>query len=260
MNTDTKKTNIRSGSLRCGMLALALLTGSLSGTSMGAVIYTEAFANSGSNKAMTHADWKAAMGSASATTDYTTTGVTNPGVGISSASDGFVLGYLRAAAPYGLIYTEEFSFSSSAYTDLTFSWRQANSNTNTTFHVAIKMDGAWYVSATGFANTTAATSYAGMEVKEYQFTNAANSWHLLNLDFAPGGSLGLGALRETPLPSGTITGFGLYAIRNVSDTTLRLDDFTITATPIPEPATGTLLLGLVTGLVVTVRRRGNRNR
>ncbi|WP_043584441.1 PEP-CTERM sorting domain-containing protein [Geminisphaera colitermitum] len=255
MKTDTEKTNNRPGSLWHGMLALLLMAG-LSGTAKGGTLYSEAF-YSFNNTNLSTVGWKGLLGSASNAVDYSTTNPVSPGLGVQGPNGdntrGFVIGYITQTLPYALIYTEEFSFSTADYTDLKFSWKQANNTTVTTFHVAIKLNGSWYVSSTGLSMNTSAGGYGGMEAKEYQFTNAANSWY--SLSFALGSTLALGNLVETELPTGTITGFGLYAQRNGSGATLRLDDFAITGTAIPEPATMALVLGVGVGLVVLFRRR-----
>jgi len=93
------------------------------------------------------------------------------------------------------------------------SFRMANANTGDTVRLALKIDGAWYVTEATYAVAVASASggdWSAAETKTLAFAKTASLWR--DLTFVPGSSLAAaGAARGTDLPDGTITGYGIYS-------------------------------------------------
>lgn len=240
------------------------------------VLYRQTFGATGNNVSVDTVGWTVATGTSG--TDYTTTFTTSPGVGgwiASSTGNPTNLPNVNTGAPSanesagiaivslsandirnGIIYTNQFSLNPAAYTEgLTFSWTQGNNNVNALYQVALQINGSWYASTQTFKNTTTVSSASDFatqaESMSFNFNTQAASW--MNLNFTLGSALTLGSILSADLPSGSITGFGLY-MTSPNSVTARFDTFTITA--VPEPATATLiLLGTATSLLIRRRRR-----
>jgi len=147
------------------------------------------------------------------------------------ASSEQVYGFVRMSysskldRPY-FYFTEEYSLNRASVTEV--QWTQGNAQAADAYHVALRVDGVWYVSTTTFANVAVATDAdysAGAQTKSLALSQET-TWKILNA--ASGAPMSLGS--DTQLPTtGTITGFGLYI--NDRNGTDRFDSFTIIGTP-----------------------------
>jgi hypothetical protein len=153
-----------------------------------------------------------------------------------------------------LITTAEYTIASSLVSQLaTISWYQGNANTSMTSRVAIQIAGNWYATDLAFSNSAAVSSggnfgnsSGGAVLMSFDWTAVGSQWRELTI---AGNDVTLsGSVLTEDLPSGDITGFGLY----FSDrgATQRFDSFQIET--IPETST-LALVGL--GAVTLMRRR-----
>ncbi len=55
----------------------------------------------------------------------------------------------------GLVYTTEYSFNTSDYQSINFSWYEGNNSTSAQVRLALQIGGNWYVTNTTFSNATA---------------------------------------------------------------------------------------------------------
>jgi hypothetical protein len=95
--------------------------------------------------------------------------------------------------------------------------------------VAIKIDNAWYATNQTYAVTTSGytgSNWTTAETKTLNFSPTAANWR--DLTFTPGSVLSLAtSTRSTDLPSGELTGIGIYTGANTA--TLRIDDIKVFA-------------------------------
>ncbi|MEI9962887.1 MAG: PEP-CTERM sorting domain-containing protein [Limisphaerales bacterium] len=123
------------------------------------------------------------------------------------------------------------------------------------FRIAVQIEGSWYVSTAVLANTVAVplagNFSSGAQKVTFNWTTDASAWNSLN--FTPGATLEFGSALSSPLPGGSITGFGLYSDQEAGagNATRRFDTFQIDA--IPEPSSAMLGLAGV-GMLMTIRR------
>lgn len=254
------------------LIAFAVLIPFCGSNASGAtVIYREVFgAASSGNFAMSGVGWSAAMGSTA--TDYSSTVNTSSGAFVSGntgnptnldnvnaggAAASTSLGIVGMALNntsnqrLGLVYTTEYSFNTADYQSINFSWYEGNNTTSAKVRLALQIDGNWYVTNTTFSNSTAVSSAANFStqsvLQSFDFTTTASQWSTLN--FTSGSALSIGSTLTNALPTGTITGFGLYA-SDTTNSTIRLDTFAVS---VPEPgAVSMCFLGV--GAFIWVRR------
>jgi hypothetical protein len=249
--------------LPLGLLALT------SAASAQNVVYRETFNNTtdpADNLALGNAGWALRHGLLAGnggiqTTNTGISSVTGRPVdlgGVNSGStdvvaNGLAFSSLALTDGDGIFYTNEYTVARSVNEISTVSWYQGNANAGNSFRVAVQIGGAWYASDaafTGPAVGSAANFGTQAEAKSFTWTTAASAWR--NLTFTPGTSLSLGAVLTEALPTGDLTGFGLYT--NNRSGILRFDTFTITA--VPEPSSFAALAGLgALGFVAARRRR-----
>jgi|GEM_PF-2707904 PEP-CTERM putative exosortase interaction domain len=140
------------------------------------------------------------------------------------------------------------------------SFLQGNNN-ETTFRVALRINESWFVteaqqgdvmSGDDFTGNTSGENYTGEKsAVKLTFDLTSESWSTLN--FTSGSALSVGS--TTTLPSGTVTAFGFF-VTLTNGGTIRVDDFTVMVSTIPEPSTFAALAGLgALGLAATRRRR-----
>jgi hypothetical protein len=149
-----------------------------------------------------------------------------------------------------LLTTSEYSFDPSSHPDLTFSWYGGNSVANTTQRLALQVGGNWYTTSNQVFTVPQAAGGGDFasNATQHSVNFSTASW----LNLTTSGSLQLGS--ATSLPSGNITGFGVYSEFGSTAGTNRIDTFQITA--IPEPSSlGLLGVGLA---LMALRRRYSR--
>ena len=268
-------------------------------TAQADVLYRETFgtATTGGQGASSGYDWAIDIGSTaldkSASTDTTaainrsanasrpgsageTIGQVNAGsvVGATPAAYGAGIPFVTQASGNAIFWTSEFASASgtglginpSSYSSLSFNWYQGNGATDSSFRLALKINGQWYASQQQFFNTAAVANAAafatGAELKTFNFTSTAGSWNLLNFDGTydlgthtgtSGTVLGLGAAASSDL-SGNIDAFGLFSDAAGTTGNRRFDSFEIDVTPIPEPSI-IAIFGLAAGLGALVFKR-----
>lgn len=261
-----------------------------------ATIYRETFGRPADavdgtgNKASTQWDW----------IRFNADGTVNTGNGVNGTDNGRPIDLANTASagphndgtfnPYArgwhfldgtqrITLTTEFSFDPGAYPagGVTFSWYQGNANQSAagggqpiSWQLAVRVGGAWYVSATQFFNTpvTSGANFGslpegagGAEFKSLVYNPAAANWLTLNFDgdyntaTDAGTASTLGALAVGAAPgadlSGPITAFGLY--RGLVTGNGRMDTFTIDA--VPEPASAGMIGAALLGIAANSRRR-----
>jgi hypothetical protein len=125
------------------------------------------------------------------------------------------------------------------------------------FRIAVQIGGSWYASIAVLANTVSVASAAnfntGAQKVTFNWTTDASAWD--SLSFTPGTALVLGSTLASPLPSGSITGFGLYSDQEPGggNATRRFDTFQINA--VPEPGSALLI---VSGAGMLMMRRSRK--
>lgn len=152
---------------------------------------------------------------------------------------------------HALEWTDEYTFNTASYTNLTVSWYQQSMNAGIGARLAMKTGGQWYVSdavSESIWDHTLyypVTSQFGLKTVDVATTN----WYTLTAEigkpFAIGTTAGV-------LPSGLVTAFGIYYDNNGNGGSA-FDTFQINGDLIPEPASlGLLAIGIGT---MAIRRR-----
>jgi hypothetical protein len=168
---------------------------------------------------------------------------------------------IGSTAP-AISWTSEYTVDTSANSINSISFLLGNSATSVTTRVAVRIGGNWYASVPTFTNATSGV----YESKTLTWSTAASSWRSLTNDgdmtidgssvatTIAGTALSLGATLGANLPSGNITGFGLFFDGIVNNATARYDLYQIDATAIPEPSTYAALVGMVVLGSALIRR------
>jgi hypothetical protein len=157
------------------------------------------------------------------------------------------------AGGVGFVFTSEFdAFDTSILHSVTFATRNNGDVAGNFQRVALRIDGAWYVTSQAYGNAAGATAWTG---HEFLFTTDASAWRAVT--FTPGATLSVSASTlASPLPSGTVDAAGLLLFNTGSNNVLRYDTFTINV--IPEPSAFAALAGLGALGFAAMRRRGRR--
>jgi uncharacterized membrane protein len=143
-----------------------------------------------------------------------------------------------------------------------FQWYQNNGSLGSSTRVLLQEGGSWYVSSTSF------TTVAGTTTQEtFSYDPTAANWFLLSTTAnATNGAVTDAQghfLLTSPAPSalsGSITAVGWLMLDSAYNTngaasTLSLDNFSISASAVPEPATYVLFGFGALVLIVAYRRR-----
>jgi hypothetical protein len=177
----------------------------------------------------------------------------NATAAIVSNVTGFVPVQSTDGADQFIVYTNEYTIDGSLVGD--FSWYSASMYSGDSQRVAVQIGGNWYASTSPVTPPVASSGgvfYNHATQSTLQFSTAAANWESLN--FTPGSDLTLGSVLSSPLPSGSITGFGLYiqiANQSAGNEKSYFDTFELDS--VPEPASGGLMC--VGGLCLLARRR-----
>ncbi len=186
-----------------------------------------------------------------------------PGV---STTSGFVPLLSVNGAMDFLVFTNEFTIDRSVNSPESFTWYAASGYTGDEQRLAIQIGSRWYASTSpmsppgGVIQGTAFAAAAQQLVTD--FSTNGSAWETIN--FACGSPLSLGPALGGPLPSGNITGFGIYAeiadntgtnVDNSPITNERtfFDTFEVNA-PVPEPGSLAIFGGSLL-LMTRARRR-----
>ncbi len=232
----------------CVALGWSLATGRVAQADM---IYTENFGTSPSKASLASVGWGAWNGS-TAVDCGTTAGEPMYIYFAAGGSDGPYFTAGASGSPIGIATTTEpGTIDTSLLESIVF--RPRNKLAVSKLRVAVKVEGDWYASNDEFGTANAA---AWGPTTTFTWTNAASEW--LDLDFTPGSTLSLGSGAGADL-SGSVTEFGFYVDSDVAnaDYIMRVDNFTINATAVPEPGNAVLIIA---GLVPLLARVGSRRR
>ncbi len=241
------------------------------------IIYLQNFSASAGMTGLSTVNWNAYYGSATTPATVATAGSSgvpanamisggpsaptpganvNAAAAVSSTANGFVPLLSSDGADQFVAYTNEYSIDPAAGTP-TFSWYAASGYTGDLQRLIVEIGGNWYASTAPISPPSGViqgTSFqAGSGDFSTVFSTGALGWDSLN--FSPGSDLTLGPALTTPLPSGSITGFGIYAqIANNSKGNERtfFDTFEVTTT-VPEPVSGAIFV--CAGGLLSRRRR-----
>lgn len=262
--------------LAFGALALAS-TASLNA----AIIYQETFDATVNNTSLASVGWAAHSTAGEVRTGNTTSmglsnlvgrdGTANPQTtgfaytfagNAGTSSDGAAgTNNFTAGTNPGLIWTNEYTVDRSTQSLDSISFHMYNSSTTATARIVVQIGAQWYATDTQFSTTVSggASGFAANAVLQtFAFTTAASSWRLLNFDAPPttdGTALSVSSSTlASDLPSGNITAFGLFFDPTTGSNGSRFDTFTLSATPIPEPAGWSVALGGVVLACVAGRR------
>jgi hypothetical protein len=136
----------------------------------------------------------------------------------ASPSNGFI--YTDNQNEPFFLYTQTLVLDPAKTPRLSFAWQAKNNPANAIQRVALQVNGYWYVSAKAFS-----TLRPTWTAKSLTLT-PSEKWH--RLDFSPGAKLPESipaSASAISLPTGKITGFGLYLEK--SDDYQRFDTFTV---------------------------------
>jgi len=153
------------------------------------------------------------------------------------------------------MWTNEYLVNRDLNSITSIEYQQGNSSSTDATRVAIRIDSKWYVSTTETSNTGYTFFNTNARNVTLPFSTAASAWSNLTFDrdlipIPNPTSLAIGTALIGSLPSGNITAFGLYT--DIVNLTVRFDNFTINAVPIPEP---TAFAALSAAALVVLRRR-----
>jgi len=178
----------------------------------------------------------------------------NATAAVSSTVNGFVPLLSNNGADQFVVYTTEYNIDGTLVND--FSWYSGSMYSGDSQRVIVQIGGNWYASTTSQTPVNPVNNGSSFGSTATQstltFSTAAANWETLN--FSAGSDLTLGSVLSSPLPSGSITGFGLYiqiANQSAGNEKSYFDTFELDS--VPEPASGGLMC--VGGLCLLARRR-----
>jgi hypothetical protein len=256
-------------------------------SSMASVVYEQNFSvNSGAGMtALSAVAWNAYYGSATQVATPATAGSSgnppnamisggpsgptpSPDVNatqVSGVTSGDSYGFVPLLSYNGsnqiVCYTIEYTIDPTVSTPTSFSWDAASGYTGDLQRLIVQIGGNWYASTSPISppsGVIAGTSFQnGSGTFSTPFSTAATAWDTLN--FTPGSDLTLGSQLTSPLPSGDITGFGIYAqiadAAGSSNERTFIDSFEVNATSaVPEPTEGLVMLVCAMGALIRRRR------
>ena len=177
----------------------------------------------------------------------------NATAAVTSTTNGFVPLLSNDGADQFVAYTTEYNIDGTLVND--FSWYSGSMDSGDQQSVIVQIGGNWYASTspvTPVNPVSSGGSFGATATKStLTFSTAAANWDTLN--FTAGSDLTLGSVLSSPLPSGSITGFGLYVqIANHGGGERSYFD-TFEVDSVPEPAAAGFLC--VGGLAALARRR-----
>ncbi|MDQ8209075.1 hypothetical protein QEH52_16235 [Coraliomargarita sp. SDUM461003] len=223
-----------------GLLALAIPAYAQS------VIYTEDFGDPRSSiQSLNAVDWDAREGGGTPTNYNSSNTNTNNGpvVGVSSDDNAYLFHNDPGNGYAKLWWATDFTATDySDLTEITFALRNNSASEN--IQVAIESDGNWYVSDSLYNGTGSGSTFSAP--LNLDFTSAA--WD--SLDF---GTMAASVGAADP-STGTVSKIGFYTAA-ISDN-VRIDSISVSA--IPEPAQGSLLIGIA-ALICGLGRRWTRS-
>jgi hypothetical protein len=249
--------------------ASVLLVDAKAGASV--VVYSELFPNTTTgNAAFSSVGWQAHYDATAVIQSNGTAGgaVVSNVVGIDG-NGGY--GAKTATGTVGLHWTTEFGTIDRSVNDLSqVTFFLNNANGADLIRVAVRIDSAntpgntaddtWHASSATFTHSGGAgtappttTSFPlNGGLKTFTWTTDAADWR--DLTFTSGSALSLGAVRASSLPSGAVTGAGLFNQSNAG--VIRFDNFQISQ--VPEPTSLGAAAIAVGGLLARRRRVASR--
>jgi hypothetical protein len=254
-----------------------------------AVIYRETFGTTVDQQPIANIGWITYTGNGTANAQLANNAQSSLGLATgkptdlpnvnAGSSDSMVSGVGFVASGNGtndlFTYTNEYLVDRSSFTDISFTWWAASRYSNLdTQRIVVQIGGVWYASNNPIVPPgvgSGANFNSGAQQFNLDLTSTASDWRTVN--FQVGTPLTLGSVLGSALPSGNITGFGLYVelgnymvttppTSNPTDESSRFDTYTILANPIvpattaPEPSALALVAtGILSGLAVRRYRR-----
>lgn len=182
------------------------------------LIYRETFGNTtGSNASITGTGWAGAISSAATAFNTAISGNNGRPTNVSNVNSSTQVsqtgGYaFLTQGDRGLLYQTTYGINRTTYSIQKFSFYQGSATSNDRARICVQIGGVWYYSNTTFTNSgtiSGAQFTTNATLCELTFDGSTSGvWGTLN--FTPGSSLSLGSLLGGALPSGNITGFGVY--------------------------------------------------
>jgi hypothetical protein len=227
-------------------------------------IYRETFGSTVNSSPLSGVSWSGYAGSAAGILADNLLGLSNAGgspsnldninAGLSASQS---LGFAFASTTSNVfVYTSEYTVDTSLWNISSISFYSGVTSPAVGYHIAVQIGDNWYATTASLTNSTsvanAAAFAAGAQQVTFNWTTDASSWSALN--FTAGTTLSLGSPLISSLPSGNITGFGLYSPSNSSGAVRRFDTFQIDAlAAIPESTSWGTALGAGLAIVVLGR-------
>lgn len=254
--------------LRTGLCA-AVLLGLAASASAQSIIYRETFSQTVNNSTLNSVGWQAyttaTVGANVADTTFSSGFVSN-GTGRPANLDPINAGtygqqplgiaYLDSGSRQeALLFTTEYTWNWNPVTTAgDIKWFSGNQFANIPQRAALQIGSQWYVSAERIGpNVGGAGNFATFASEVAPVSLAGTSWFALTATIGAPFSISGTAVS---LPTGLVSGMGIYTNVTGSGQNSRFDNFTVTTTAIPEPSSFAALAGLgALGLVALRRRR-----
>lgn len=213
---------------RSKLRSATLLTVAIATTASAGTIYRQDFGNASSiDTELSTAGWKGHFGASAASA---TLGSTGYQLGISSSD--YAFGTNNTSGSAVILWSDSITFDAVAQPLESVSWQTRHATATATSRLVLRIDNTWYAHTTPFTSSQSAT----FETKTVTEFSSATGWR--SFSFAPGSSLDQN-LSDNPagaLPSGSVTGFGVYlqtpGVGNTDGRT-RVGNFVIQAADLP---------------------------
>lgn len=248
------------------LLGCLIMAGSAT-TAQAQTLYSQNFTNTyGSSQGVYRDGWSGYIGAGALNVSTSGNNATYTGAsavtlgnaaGNPNTSIGFLSFYNQGAAAGAQSFSAVVTGLNLALTSgvSTITWQMNTSSvTSQTLKMLVQVDGAWYISNSGFTQTAlSATTFDTASTGSFVFNTLASTWSTFTLtpSLDNTGTMAIGSALGADLGSSTITGLGFYSEISTRYNSIRIDSLEVNA--VPEPTTLALLMGGC-GLMAVIRR------